>query len=55
MELQFPETLSVRLSSNKNLLKAEKATKKKERKEEFKFAGTLDECNGYCGFRCNMC
>ena len=54
MELQFPETLSVRLQSNQKIVKAETSANK-GKKQDFKWAGTLWECNGHCGHRCNMC
>ncbi len=50
MELQFPETLGMRIQGNKNNLKSENSIIQKD----FKFSGTLFECKGCCTL-CNLC
>ena len=50
MELQFPESLDIRISSNKTIMKKKLVGKK----PEFRYGGDLVWCTG-CGASCNMC
>ena len=53
MELQFPETVDIRLAAN-NQLGKEKKKDGAEKAKTFVFSGALFDCKG-CGSRCNMC
>ena len=53
MELQFPETLNVRIAANKALGK-EKKNQEGGKTQPFVFTGALFDCRG-CGAHCNMC
>jgi hypothetical protein len=52
MELQFPESLQLRIRQNQKLINADK--QKDSEKQVFKFSGPLTECRAKCS-RCTYC